>query len=200
MMLRYSPPSPFARKVRVVAIEAGLGDQIELVMTNVPADAADLRPDNPLAKIPALIVDGVGSLFDSRVICEYLDSLHQGRKMFPAPGPARWTALRRQALADGILDAGVLIRYESLRPEGERSPDWVARQTTRVTAGLDALEREADGFAAEPSIGEITVGCCLGWLEFRKPTGEWRVEHPRLAAWYETFARRPSMVATPPDA
>ena len=200
MKLRYSAASPYVRKVMVVAIETGQDGKIDRIPTVAVDKASGLDKDNPLVKVPSLTTDDGEALYDSAVICEYLDSLHGGRKLFPASGKARWTAIRRQALADGMLDAGVLIRLEGLRKPGEQSADFVARQTEKVKNGLDALEKEAGSFAAEPTIGEITVACCLGWLEFRKPTGDWRPGHPKLAAWLDAFSKRPSMSATVPKA
>ena len=145
------------------------------------------------------MTDDGQALFDSRVICEYLDSRHGGAKLFPAAGPARWTALRRQAQADGILDAGILARYETLlRPEERRWPDWVAGQKAKMARALDALEQEAGSFGAAVDIGTIALGCALGWLDFRYAADDWRAGRPRLAGWFEGFAARPSMTATVP--
>lgn len=199
MKLYYSPASPYVRKVRVLALETGLMDDIELAsvsLTPIGPDAA-LCSDNPVGKIPTLVRDDGSALYDSRVICEYLDSLHGGTPMFPAAGDARWNAVRRQALADGILDSAVGTRYEtSLRPQELRWPDWVDAQMTKVRRSLDALEDEEldDGV----DIGTISVGCALGYLDFRYADEGWRDSRPRLAAWYERFAARPSMSATRP--
>jgi glutathione S-transferase len=199
MKLRYSPTSPYVRKVLVVAYEAGLEGRIERVATNLADPASGLTADNPLGKIPALITDGGEVLYDSPVICEYLDSLHDGRRLFPAAGGGRWKALRRQALADGILDAGVLRMMEMRRPENERSAAWMVRQKGVVVRGLDALEEEAADLDAEPvTIGHIAIGCALGWLDFRLPDDEWRDGRQRLARWYQGFAERRSMLETVP--
>ncbi len=198
MKLRYSPTSPYVRKVSVVALETGLDKRIERIPTNVWAPSTDIATDNPLGKVPALMTEGGETLFDSPVICEYLDSLHDGLKLFPPPGGARWTALRRQALGDGILDAGVLRRLEAGRLENERSSSWIARQTAAVRRGLDALEDEAESLGGPITIGHIAIGCALGWLELRFPDEDWRENRPSLARWYETFARRPSMRETVP--
>ena len=198
MKLRYSPASPYVRKVTVVAHETGLIDRIEIVPTNVWASDTDIGRDNPLGKVPALTTDGGEVLFDSPVICEYLDSIHDGAKLYPPSGGARWTALRRMALADGILDAGVLRRLESLRKEPERSPAWIERQRTAVERGLDALEEEASALGAGVTIGHVAIGCALGWFDFRFPADNWRHRRPALAAWYATFAARPSMIRTVP--
>src|SRR5262245_57489544 len=128
MKLRFSPASPYVRKCLVLAHEVGIAGRLEIVPTVTADPASGLAKDNPLGKIPALILDNGETLFDSPVICEYLDSLHDGAKLVPSSGTARWTALRRQALADGLLDAALLRRYESLRPANEQSPAWDAKQ------------------------------------------------------------------------
>ena len=202
MKLRYSPASPYVRKVTVVALETGLDGRIERVPTTVSPTKPDpgyQRQSNPLAKVPALSLDSGETLFDSPVICEYLDSLHGGAKMFPASGPARWTALRRQATADGILDAAILRRYELLRPENVRWADWDTGQTAKVTGALAALEAEANTLGSTVDIGTITIGCALGYLDFRFAAENWRPAHPKLATWYEGFSARPSMKATVPQ-
>ena len=200
MKLRYSPTSPYVRKVTVTALETGLHDRIERVPTDTREPRPDFLADNPLGKVPTLITDDGLPLFDSRVICEYLDSLHDGHKLFPVDVPARWRTLRLMALADGILDAGVLRRMETLRPEKEHSPAWIERQKAKVARGLDMLEREVPRFHRLVTIGQITVGCCLGWLDFRYGTAEdWRISRPLISDWYSMFMVRPSMVATVPS-
>ncbi len=199
MKLWYSPTSPFVRKVTVTALETGLHDRIERVAAELPEPRAEFLSDNPLGKVPTLITDEGLPLFDSRVICEYLDSLHDGHKLFPTEVPARWRTLRLMALGDGILDAAVLRRMETLRPEKEQSPAWIERQKTKVARGLDMLEREVPRFHRLVTIGQITVACCLGWLDFRYGTAEdWRIGRPLVADWYSMFMSRPSMVATVP--
>jgi glutathione S-transferase len=199
MKLFYSQGSPFVRKVLVLAHEAGLAQRIELTSVGVlPTQVnADVGAINPLTKVPTLVLDDGESLYDSRVIAEYLDSLST-QKFFPASGAARWTALRIQATADGICDAAILVRYEiALRAADKQSSDWMAGQMRKVRAGLDALETEPT-FAASIGIGEIATACALGYLDFRFATESWRASHPRLAAFYEAFAARPSMLATRP--
>jgi glutathione S-transferase len=198
MKLRYSSTSPYVRKVAVVAFETGLIGRIELVPTNVWASDTDIGRDNPLGKVPALTTDGGEVLFDSPVICEFFDSLHDGTKLFPPSGGARWTALRRQALADGMLDAGILRRLESMRKEPERSASWMDRQRTATARATDTLEDEAPALGAGVTIGHIAIGCALGWFDFRFPADDWRHNRPRLAAWYAAFAQRPSMQKTVP--
>ncbi len=200
MKLYYNPASPYVRKVRVLALETGLMGDIELVKVMITPTGPDasLCSDNPIGKIPTLVRDDGGALYDSRVICEYLDDLHSGARMFPENGAARWTALRRQALADGILDAAVGTRYETfLRPQALRWPDWVDGQMGKVRRSLDVLETEA--LADKVDIGTISVACALGYLDFRYADEGWRDSRPKLAAWYETFAARPSMAETGPD-
>jgi glutathione S-transferase len=201
LKLHTNVASPFARKVRAVAIETGLMEKIEELdrrITPVRPDPAIVR-DNPLGKIPCLVTDDGTALYDSRVICEYLDGLHDGPRLFPPSGPARWTALRRQALADGIMDAGVLARYETfLRPEERRWPDWTQNQKLKFRRALDALDAEAESFRDTVDIGTISVGCALGYLDFRYADEGWRATRPGLAAWFERFSSRPSMATTAP--
>jgi glutathione S-transferase len=202
MKLHHNVASPYVRKVMAVAIETGLDGRLEPVtriMTPVKPDA-DLALDNPLGKIPCLVTDEGAVLYDSRVICEYLDGLHGGRKMFPPSGRPRWTALRRQATGDGILDAAVLTRYETfLRPQERRWPEWIDAQKQKFRRALDALEGEAEGFGDAVDIGTITIGCALGYLDFRYQDENWRANRPRLAAWFERFAQRPAMARTAPS-
>ena len=202
MKLRFSPASPYVRKCLVLAHEAGLAGRIEIVPTATADPASGLAKDNPLGKIPALTAKDGQVFFDSPVICEYLDSLHRRPKFIPARGKARWTALRRQALADGLLDAALLRRYEGARPANERSATWDEKQKNTVARALDAMEKEAKDLgnpgAKRTTLGHIAIGCALGYLDFRFAVEDWRATHPKLAAWYETFAKRPSMAATVP--
>lgn len=200
MKLYYNPASPYVRKVRALAIETGLMGEIELAEVTITPTGPDanLCADNPIGKIPTLVRDDGTTLYDSRVICEYLDSLHRGARMFPESGEARWTAVRRQALVDGILDSAVNTRYESfLRPEELRWADWVDNQMAKIRRALDALETEwmHDGV----DIGTISVACALGYLDFRYPDEGWRDSRPMLAVWFEKFAARASMRETRPD-
>jgi glutathione S-transferase len=202
MQLHYNLASPFARKVLVLAREVGLADRLELVvrMVNPVAPVAEVVADNPLGKIPCLVTDDGLALYDSRVIAEYLDGLHDGPRMFPAAGPARWAALRHQAIGDGMMEAAVLARYETLiRPEAKQWDDWTAHQKLKVARAVDALEAEAATLGAGADIGTITIGCALGYLDFRYASDAWRSGHAGLAAWYETFGARPAMLATAPQ-
>ncbi|MBM3571431.1 MAG: glutathione S-transferase [Alphaproteobacteria bacterium] len=197
MKLRYSPLSPYVRKVMVTAHEIGSVDKIEKITTDVWA-TADAQADNPLGKIPALILDGGEVLYDSSVICEYLDSLNTGVKLFPATGGARWRALRQQALADGIMDAGVLARLEGNRKDGEKSPGWITRQMGVVHRGFDTFEAAASELDGPITIGQITLGCAIGWAMFRYPNEGILDKRPALSRWYAKFSARPSMTATVP--
>lgn len=198
MKLRFSPISPYVRKVCVVAHETGLFGRLELTATNVWAADTDIGRDNPLGKVPALTTDGGEVLFDSPVICEYLDSLHDGAKLFPAAGGARWTALRRQGLADGILDAALLRLLEGRRTETERSAGWLERYRAAIGRGVDALEDEAADLGGAMTIGHIAIACALGYLDFRFSGDNWRQGRPALAEWYAGMAARPSMTRTVP--
>jgi glutathione S-transferase len=200
MRLYYSANSPFVRKVMVVAHELGLVEKIQIAATGAhPIQRnAELVAENPLGKVPALALADGTSLFDSPVIAEYLTSLSpKGETILPPAGPKRWRVLTEQALADGLLDAALLQRYEhSLRPKEMVSEPWVASQMTKVTAALEGMEASAVDPA--PTIGSIAIGCALGYLDLRFPDLNWRASCPKRARWYETFAARPSMVATVP--
>jgi glutathione S-transferase len=200
MKLRYAAASPFVRKVLVVVHEHDLASRIELVPTTlspVQANAA-LAAENPLMKVPSLLTDDGDVLFDSPVICEYLDALAHTRKLIPPAGPTRWAALRQQALADGILEAVILCRYEMLRPVERRWTGWTDGQMQKAHQGLAAADREdLDG---PRTIGHIALGCMIGYLDLRFPEDGWRRRHPRLAAWYGREEQLPSMQATKPPA
>ena len=201
MKLHYNQASPYARKVLVVAHETGQAGEIELMaraMTPV-APSDELNRDNPLGKIPCLITEAGDALYDSRVIAEFLDALSEGPRMFPVERPERWTALRHQALGDGILDAAVGTRYETvLRPEELRWDDWITNQKLKISRALDVLEGEAEGLGERVDIGTITIGCALGYLDFRYAQDDWRSARPDLTRWFEAFNQRPAMQATLP--
>lgn len=198
MKLYYAPASPFVRKVNIFAMEIGLDKKIEWVRTN-PWQAEDkLTAENPLSKIPTLITDDDKVIYDSRVICEYLDSLHNSDKLIPEKGEKRWQVLRLQALADGILDAGILRFMEKKRPTELQSKDWDNMQQKSVERGLDYLENNISDWSDNLDIGVITVACILGWLDFRFADEDWRTRRPQLKSWFELFSKRPSMVKTMP--
>jgi glutathione S-transferase len=199
MKLHWSPRSPFVRKVMIVVHERGLIDRIACVRT-VAATAkphAALMKDNPLSKIPTLILDDGTVLYDSRVICEYLDALDGAAKLFPHEPKARMTALRRQALGDGFLDMMVLLRDERMREHP--SDGHIASTATRKAAVLKSLDYEAESLTMTPfGIGHIAIGCALSYLDFRFADDDWRKDHLRLANWHASFAARPSVRATEP--
>lgn len=189
LVLRSSPASPFGRKVKMAALELGLMDRIEIVAADTTDPTEALRQQNPLGKIPTLVLEDGTTLFDSRVIVEYLDHLAGGDHLFPA-GPERFAQLRLQALADGLADAALLQVYEiRFRPEAARNEAWVANQAGKVSRALAALEAAPPAFADRARIGEIALACALGYLDLRF-AGSWRADHPRLVAWLDAFAAK----------
>ena len=199
MKLHWSPRSPFVRKVMMVAHELGLADRIEKVRTPAAMSEpnAALMRDNPLSKIPTLVLDDGTAIYDSGVICEYLDGLAGGNRLFPTDPQQRIDALRRHALGTGFLDLLVLRRNERDRPDGARSQPHLIAFATKTVATLAALEREADASAVKPfDIGHVAIGCGLAYFDFRFANDPWRASYPRLAAWHETFSARPSAIAT----
>ena len=199
LKLRNSATSPYVRKVRVLLLETGLEDRVELIDTHVtPTNPnAELNVDNPIGKVPVLLTENGMALYDSPVICEYLDSQHSGIKMFPVNGVSRWLALRHQALGDGLLDAAILGRYEStLRPAVKLWQDWLDAQIGKIDRSLYTMEAEALQLEGVINIGTITIACALGYLDFRYSEMNWRTERLALTAWYDDFSQRPSMVAT----
>ena len=202
MKLRYSPTSPYVRKVMVVALETGLAERIERIPTVVlpTKPNEEMARENPLVKVPALTTDDGLVLYDSPVICEYLDTLHSGPKLFPASGKARWVAMRQQALGDGILDAAILGRYEVQRPKEFQWQDWIDAQLRKVRGALAALEMEvqAGELGGPLTIGQVTVACALGYLNFRYASEDWPSKHRSLAAWYEDLSKRKSIQLTAP--
>jgi len=205
MKLTYSPQSPFARKVRAAAIELGLEDRIvleyaEVVPSRKNVDYADAV--NPLRKLPALILDdGETVLVDSTVICEYLDDLVGGGRLIPSAGPERWRVLSQHAVAQGMCEAIILVRYETwLRPQTLRWKDWLDDQWDKIWTGLawfehDAARRLVAGF---PDLSHLALASCLGYVEFRHPDMNWRTRFPAVSAWYEQISARPSMAKTLP--
>ncbi|MEK9967678.1 MAG: glutathione S-transferase [Ferrovibrio sp.] len=203
MKLYYSPTSPYVRKVTVLALETGLDSRIERIAA--PTTPVDQNPDvakaNPVAKVPTLVTDDGLHLFDSRVICEYLDSLHDKPKFFPASGAARWNALRQQALGDGLLDAALLARYEGfLRPEDKRWPAWSDGQMKKVHGALTEVNAIADGLGERVDIGTVSLACALGYMDFRYGGIGWRQQYAKAAAFADRLFARPSFKATIPPA
>ena len=197
MKLHWSPRSPFVRKVMIVAHERGVLDRIACVRTiaETAKPHAELMKDNPLSKIPTLLLDDGTVIYDSAVICEYLDALDGAPQLFPVEPKARMTALCRQALGDGILDMLVLNRNERARQHPSQT--HLESTATRKAAILALLEREAGALAATPfGIGHIAIGCALSHLDFRFAADDWRAGRSKLARWHAELARRPSMQAT----
>lgn len=199
MKLHWSPRSPFVRKVMVVVHELGLTGRITCVRTVAASTKphAELMQDNPLSKIPTLVLDDGTVVYDSPVICEYLDGLGGAPKLHPSQPKARLAALRRQALGDGFLDMLVLLRDERMR--SSPSDAHKASAAARRAAVLKSLDGEADSLAATPfGIGHVAIGCALSYLDFRYADEDWRKDHPRIASWHATFAARASVRATEP--
>jgi glutathione S-transferase len=195
--LFYSPTSPYVRKVMAAAIHRGLAGRIEKVTTNPHQSPPELLAANPLSKVPCLVTDDGFALFDSPVICEYLDSLGEAPPLFPAPNSAhRWHALRMQALADGILDAAVLRRMEKGRPREAARDAVMERQRQAIERGLAFLERDLPGKVLD--IGGVAVACALGYLDFRFADEPWRASCPKLAAWYAEVSALPAFAETAP--
>jgi len=187
MKLRSSPASPFVRKVRIAASLLGLTDRIEIEDADTSSATDTVRQQNPLGKIPTLVLEDGETLFDSRVIVEYLDWLAGGERLFPAPGPERFKVLKGLALADGVTDAALLLVYEGRwREPSQHSEKWQEHQRGKISRGLASLE------AAPPSEGKfniaaVALACTLGYLDLRLQ-GRWRADHPRLVAWLDAFA------------
>lgn len=198
MKLLYQTHSPYARQVLVLAHETGLADRLEVVHheTSPTRRNEAVFAVNPLGKVPALILDDGLALFDSSVICDYLDGLHGGTRLIPPSGPARWLALRLQAVAHGIAEAGSAVRHETdRRPAPYRYPAMRDGQTQKLIAAYDWLERKS-ALDGPLDIGQIALATALSWIEFRNLPG-FRDGRPRLGGWYDRFTKRPSMLATP---
>ena len=198
LKLRYSTTSPFVRKVSVTIIECGLENQVENQLTNPFDPQTDLPSQNPLGKVPALIIDDHNVLFDSPVICEYLDSLSNVPRLFPVDGKDRWNALRLQALGDGIMDAGVGRILESRRPSQLQSQAVSDRHRAAIERALDALQSDAKTLGSGFTIGHITVAVALEYLDFRFASENWRADRSDLTAWHESVLDRPSLQQTQP--
>lgn len=202
MKLIGSLTSPYVRKVRVVMAEKKL--DYELVLENVWAAETKIQESNPLGQVPCLIMEDGGAMFDSRVIVEYLDTLTPVGKLIPPNGRERAEVKCWEALADGVLDAGVLVRLErTLRPESQQSPEWIKRQQDKVNAGLKAM---STGLKETPfcagnhyTLADVAVGCALGWLSFRFPEIDWRGDYPNLAKLFDKLSERPSFKDTIPQ-
>ena len=199
MILRSSPASPFVRKVRIAAGVLGLEREITIENADTTNPGDSVRQQNPLGKIPALLIEDGSVLFDSRVILDYLDHRAGGGRIVPKDPNARFAAQRLQALADGIMDASILTVYETRwRAAEKHEPKWLEHQAGKVTRALAALEAAPPAFDAPPNVGQIALACALGYQDFRFH-GTWRAGHSRLAAWLDNFAARvPAYAATKP--
>jgi glutathione S-transferase len=197
MKLHWSPRSPFVRKVMIAAHETGLVDRLTCVRTVVAMTEpnTNLLSDNPLSKIPTLVLDDGSPLYDSLVICEYFDAMHEGPKLFPTDPKARWAALRRHALGNGLLDMLILWRGE--RERQQPSQPHLDAFAVKYKATLKALEKESPEIGATPfGIGHIAIGCARCYADFRFADLNWRAGHPQTAAWHASFSQRPSARAT----
>lgn len=200
MKLYYSPASPYVRKLLVLAHETGQADDITLVPVNTSPVKRDMEvvAENPIGKLPTLILDDGAALFDSRVCTRYLDTRHTSAPLYPE-GAALWPVLTLEAMADGLLDALILVRYEQvLRPTTLQWGDWVDGQMAKAISCLDHMETQSAQFGSRLDAGVIAVACALGYLDFRFPDFDWRAGRTHLANWYAVFAERPSMRATWP--
>jgi glutathione S-transferase len=202
MKLLSNQLSPYGRKVKITIAMKGLGDEIEVLHVDTnPIVNPQINAANPLAKIPALLVDGDTAIFDSHVICEYLDSLAPTPVLFPKGGVERIRTLTLGSLCDGILDAALLLVYEKrFRPEEKWHAPWQERQQGKIDRAVDTLEKAPPAWGASPDYGHVTLACALGYLDFRHE-GKWRAGHPKLVAWLDEFAAAvPAFEATRPKA
>ncbi|QYZ65247.1 MAG: hypothetical protein OI74_07890 [Gammaproteobacteria bacterium (ex Lamellibrachia satsuma)] len=205
MKLYYTQTSPYSRKVRLVIREKGLEKGIEEIVVDPFRDEPELQAINPLGKVPTLQLDDGTTLFDSPVICEYLDGLTEGRLLLPATGQDRWLALRWQALADGMTDVAYSLVMERRRPAEAQSPPWIDQWSREIQRALGKCEHWVAELDGPPGLAQLAVGAAVGYLDFRVPELLYEAECPQVAAfprlysWYGTFATRPSMVTTRPD-
>ena len=201
MKLLGSNTSPYTRKVRVVLAEKRIDCEMERVDVGAPDNP--VIPRNPLSKIPTLVLDDGTSLFDSRVIVEFLDNASPIARLIPADKRARVAVRRWEALADGVLDAGLLARYETLRPKKEQSAAWNAKQLGKVSRGLEMLAADLGDHTwchgERYSLADIALGCCLGWLAFRHPSIDWRNQYASLARHFDRLMARPAFAETVPS-
>jgi glutathione S-transferase len=203
MKLLSAPASPYSRKVRIVLAEKRIDCEVE--RTDVQPQDNPVNAYNPLGKIPTLLLDDGAAIYDSRVIVEFLDNMTANSRLIPQDNRERIAVRRWEALADGVLDAGLLIRYESLRPQSEQSATWTGKQAARVRRGLAQLQGDLGARAwcqcERYTLADIALGCCVGWIGFRKPAGiDWRADYPDLAKHYDKLMERPAFADTVPAA
>ncbi|MGF1546766.1 MAG: glutathione S-transferase N-terminal domain-containing protein [Thiotrichales bacterium] len=196
MQLFISPTSPYVRKVRVTAIEKGFGNSLVTTRCDAYGDDSALLAANPLSRVPTLVTDAGEALFDSPVICEWLDSQRAEPRLIPPAGAARWTVLRGQALADGVMDDAVAAVLEQRRPESVRDQVSITRHVAAIKRAIPALANERMHWPGELSLAHIATACALTYLEFRLPALDWGATSPHLREWYEGFVQRPALVAT----
>jgi len=203
MKLLASPASPYTRKVRIVLAEKRIDCDVERV--DVQPVENPVNAHNPLGKVPTLVLDDGTALYDSRVIVEFLDQASPIARLIPEDNRERVAVRRWEALADGVLDAGILVRYESLRPKNEQSAAWTAKQAARMHRGLAEMQA---GLGDKPwcqgdryTLADIALGCCVGWIGFRKPAGiDWPAEYKGLGKHYGKLMERPAFIDTVPTA
>lgn len=189
MKLLSSPASPFGRKVKMTILLKNLKDKVEVLTVDATKGDATLSAANPMGRIPVLVTDQGQAIHDSHVICEYLDSVGTGPALFPPTGSARWEALTRAALADGVIEAALLMVYEGrYRPENMKVQSWLDRNAAKIKGSLDELEKAPPMWKSAPDYGHVTLAAALGYLDFRQ-NGTWRPSHPKLVAWLDTFAK-----------
>ena len=203
MKLLYGPASPYSRKVRIVLAEKRIDCELERV--DVQPQDNPVNAHNPLGKIPTLVLDDGTAIYDSRVIVEFLDSMTANNRLIPQDNRERIAVKRWEALADGVLDAGLLMRYESMRPPSEQSPSWTRKQVARLQRGLAQMQAElgARGWCQGEryTLADVALGSCVGWIGFRRPGGvDWRADYAGLARHYDKLMERPAFAETAPAA
>lgn len=199
MKCYFTGNSPYARKVRVAAYETGLGDEVEWV-TLTREERAEVVPEfNPLGKVPVAVLDSGQVLLDSPVICAFVDSLNNGPKLIPESGDERWAVLTLEALGDGFGEAIIAISQESQKPDDTRTQGVIDRQMGKATGALALLDKQAGDFNDPPLMGEISVACALGYMEYRDVIPGWREDYPTLASWYVEILKRQSFILSRPD-
>ena len=199
MKLYYNNTSPYARKVRIVLYEKGLLEKANLELINPREAPENFRSLNPLGMIPTLITDDGISLYDSPVICEYLDDSFPEPQLIPKSGADRWTVLKGEALCDGMLDCAFSIVMELRRQPEQQSPEWLERWTSTIFYSLNDIENKLSDFQGALTLAQINLGVTLGYISFRLNHLQWRDKHPELTKWFSEFSKRPSMSMTHPE-